>query len=542
MLLGYVDLSDATLDFHAASDDIVMESPEFYHFPALQWSPDGHWLALDHLGFTTRAYHVPGEYPQRDTGLDPTWLGSASGTQEVVYVGCALETESGRCTVEGIWRYDVVNDSAKMFHQLPTPEDGRLLDTAYAAFSPDGRHVAYTYPYLYLLDTYTGEVQQVTDHYARQPVWTPQGDRIVYAAWEERNDEYSYPAGVPYAAVYGLYSLDVASGEPRLITDLPAWKPAWQPEGGSADPNISQLLDHITAVDSGSLKDGHSPTAHGSSEMILIPAGEFQMGCDSENELDGCHFGWDGLPLHTVTLSGYYIDKYEVTNARYKACVDAGACTPPHSSSSSTRDSYYGNPDFADYPVIHVDWFQADAFCAWEGKRLPTEAEWEKAARGSTDTRVYPWGDAEPRASELAALRLKTAGIRSAWATRRRWAATQRGQPYGVMDMAGNVLEWVNDWYGSDYYCVGPAAQTAIDWIDCTADSSPYADPWNNPLGGDGRVPCSAAVLSTTSAGPRRRPPHLQLSRQWAHRRFPLRRIRRRGPACEAGTEARTCD
>ncbi|MCX6041123.1 MAG: formylglycine-generating enzyme family protein [Caldilinea sp.] len=183
-------------------------------------------------------------------------------------------------------------------------------------------------------------------------------------------------------------------------------------------------------------------------EEILIPAGSFQMGCDSSNPAESCN-SWE-QPLHTVTLSAYSIDKYEVTNARYKACVAAGGCTVPGSVDSSKRSPYYGTSTYADYPVLNVDWFQANAFCAWAGKRLPTEAEWEKAARGSSDTRKYPWGNSAPDCT-------KTNYDSCVGDTSRVGSYPSGASPYGVMDMAGNVDEWVQDWYDSSYYSVSPS-------------------------------------------------------------------------------------
>ena len=185
-------------------------------------------------------------------------------------------------------------------------------------------------------------------------------------------------------------------------------------------------------------------------EEILIPAGEFRMGCDVNNTAEErCPASQQ--PVHTVYLDAYFIDKYEVTNTRYAACVEAGGCTPPWQYNSYTRRFYYGNPIYDNYPVIRVDWYQAAAFCAWAGKRLPSEAEWERAARGDSDTRKYPWGNDEPDSTLLN----YNANLGD---TSEVGSYPDGSSPDGLMDMAGNVWEWINDRYAGDYYEMSPAA------------------------------------------------------------------------------------
>lgn len=194
-------------------------------------------------------------------------------------------------------------------------------------------------------------------------------------------------------------------------------------------------------------------------EMVLVPAGEFQMGCDVNSQFP-CDL--DALPVHKVFLDGYWIDRTEVTNGQYKLCVLAGACKEPEDNSSVTRISYYRNINYKDYPIARASWFNAVDYCTWAGKRLPTEAEWEKAARGANDTRAYPWGNDQPTC-DLANI---NQGYDTCIGDTRKVGSYPDGaSPYGALDMFGNEAEWVQDWFSDSYYIFSPKENPQGPWI-----------------------------------------------------------------------------
>lgn len=186
--------------------------------------------------------------------------------------------------------------------------------------------------------------------------------------------------------------------------------------------------------------------------MVHVPAGPFPMGVPA-GDRDG---GRDEYPRHEVLLDAYYIDTYEVTHGRYAEFIKATGHRAPQHTKNPARTLWTGSTvseSLRNRPVINVDWYDADAYCRWAGKRLPTEAEWEKAARG-TDGRRFPWGNVEPTDKHL--------NYNQRWQGEKTLmpvGSYEAGKsPYGAYDMAGNVWEWVADWYDPLYYEKSPAA------------------------------------------------------------------------------------
>jgi len=173
-------------------------------------------------------------------------------------------------------------------------------------------------------------------------------------------------------------------------------------------------------------------------KMVVVPAGDFIMGSDDF---------YNAKPAHTVYLDTFYIDKYEVNNAAYKLCEKAGLCNAPVNPNTFSRYGYYSDPKYVNYPVENISWDSASAYCKWVGGRLPSEAEWEKAARG-IDGRSYPWGNVfdQTKANIHDPLHDKLGNFDVTSVD----SYPEGASVYGAFNMLGNVQEWVNDWY-ADY-------------------------------------------------------------------------------------------
>jgi eukaryotic-like serine/threonine-protein kinase len=260
----------------------------------------------------------------------------------------------------------------------------------------------------------------------------------------------------------------------------------------TAAPTPTQVTLNPTATSStGKAGDVRTSSVDGMIQ-VFIPDGNVRMGGMDANSKP------NEAPTHEVTLTAFWMDKLEVTNGMYALCLQAGACQPPIKFTSASHPSYFNDPAFTDYPVVMVRWRDAQAYCTWAGRRLPTEAEWERAARGD-DYRIFPWGDTRPDNS-LSNFNYNVGD------TTKVGSFPAGASPFGILDMAGNVWEWVADYYDAGYYAMsgtlnptGPAQPGAAGALRVIRGGS-YQNEENDlrvsgrgyALGGDDKAPLNS--------------------------------------------------
>jgi len=272
--------------------------------------------------------------------------------------------------------------------------------------------------------------------FAVEPVTTPKSDPV-------QTQIPQAPAPLPPAVTPKQHAQETE-------TKPPGKAPANQPEGnkeqGSSVPAPAKPPSKATHPPNGNTppKAATMPQPPGElvgkdgAPMVLIPAGEFTMGSDKGDD--------DEQPIHKVFLDSFYIDKFEVTNGRFAKFVETIQSEPPWG--FADKETPVTRPD---QPVRWVNWMDAIGYCLWAGKRLPTEAEWEKAARGP-DARVYPWGNDPPTPAHA------VFGLKEGSDTVSAVGNRDKGRsPYGVHDLAGNLYEWTTDWYDEEFYSKNPA-------------------------------------------------------------------------------------
>ena len=313
--------------------------------------------------------------------------------------------------------------------------EGDSTEIFFAGFRPNQQVIVWLYrtspnPDMFGFDFLTSWTAQMDEHgrlmqyipSLELPVPTPKNDAFLFFVG---NDDSIATAVSASSALYGSFDSFLNSSrevDPSLANIYVAVKSS-QSVSQAATPTLtSAILPHMAP-------------------LIHIPAGEFAMGAAA---------GQDDLalaeerPQHLIYLSEFWMEQTEVTNARYQVCVAEGACAAPKKLDSRTRSSYHNHPGYANYPVVNVTHEQAGAYCQWAGGRLPTEAEWEKAARGA-EGRLFAWGDQFPNSllTNFNAIISDTAEVGS---------YPQGATPEGLLDMTGNVWEWVADWYDQGRY------------------------------------------------------------------------------------------
>jgi formylglycine-generating enzyme required for sulfatase activity len=310
------------------------------------------------------------------------------------------------------------------------------------------------------LDHHVTVAAQVLGHVQRPKMWAfSEGEGQLLFLPGPQSDAAASPLPPPPAETPASAKVHVAERELKVL-DLRAQELETRVAQGlvSEDAAVSpeqqlaearrQAAEARTRYQNALLQSGLEIIGNDGAPMVLIPPGEFLMGEDTRRYAVGDPT-YNYAPKHQVYLDAFYMDKYEVTTARYAKFLEASQRPTPRFWSEVKLDTD------GDRPVIGVRWEDADAYCNWVGKRLPTEAEWEKAARGP-DGRKYPWGDEAPSRS-LASYDWPGVRFWQGYGTLSPVGSYEEGKsPYGIYDLAGNVWEWVADWYNRNYYLTGP--------------------------------------------------------------------------------------
>ena len=287
----------------------------------------------------------------------------------------------------------------------------------------------------------------------------------------------------------------------RLLATASAWmllgcygSHVDEPDADGGETGVPEAWpDSLDAADAIADAEGVVDSGPCPSGMALVPAGPFLMGCRWDDgdpvEYRQCDHTLGGVP---VTLSSYCIDLTEVTNAAYAACVASGSCEPPDRVDNQTlRPHYYDNPEFADYPVVWVSPLDAETYCRWLGRRLPSEAEWEKAGRGGCeivapetcgpeDGRMFPWGDSPPTCDQAEHWDCGPEPGRRG-ITHPVGSLPAGASPYGVLDMVDNIREITGTWTEEEASASDPESWWYLNCASgCTDPAGP--DPPDPPF------------------------------------------------------------